>query len=150
MERYTVPIGVGLLLIKGEKILLMKRKNTGYADGMFGCPSGHLDPGEWMLDGMVREAKEEVGITISKKDLKFAHAFHKRPYGKGDLKTGMVAIYFTVSKWKGKPINAEPDKCSGIEWYSIDRLPENTVGTVKQVVKNYLKGIPYSQFEGYK
>ena len=41
-ERYQVSMTVGLLLIKEDKVLLMKRQNTGYMDGYYGVLGGHV------------------------------------------------------------------------------------------------------------
>lgn len=46
-------------------------------------PSGHLEEGEPVIDGAVREAGEEVGVTINPDDLAFAHVVHYRAPGCG-------------------------------------------------------------------
>ena len=45
-ERFKSIVCVDILLIKENKILLMKRKNTGYDDGMYELPGGHLESNE--------------------------------------------------------------------------------------------------------
>ena len=57
-------IGVFILLRKEGKILLIRRKGTGYRDGWYSMPSGHLEKGEAISAAAVREAREEVGIRI--------------------------------------------------------------------------------------
>lgn len=42
-ERFKMHTTVALLLIKNNKVLLMKRCNTGYMDGYYGMVSGHLE-----------------------------------------------------------------------------------------------------------
>ncbi|MFE1099334.1 hypothetical protein ACFW4K_02370 [Nocardiopsis alba] len=44
-ERYRSIIDVHVILPRGDKILLLERRNTGYCDGMLHLPSGHLDEG---------------------------------------------------------------------------------------------------------
>jgi 8-oxo-dGTP pyrophosphatase MutT (NUDIX family) len=49
-----------------------------------GKPSGHLEEGESVIDGAVREAGEEVGVAIDPSDLTFVHVVHYRaPGGEG-------------------------------------------------------------------
>ena len=49
---------------KGQEILLQKRHNTGYMDGMWDCSvAGHVENGESMKMALLREAKEEIGIN---------------------------------------------------------------------------------------
>ena len=148
MDRYKIPIGIHLLLRRGEEVLLIRRFNTGYADGKYGLPSGHLESGEWALDGIAREAREEVGIAIETNALQLAHTIHKRPYGNDSAGSGIVALFFIADRWEGEPRNMEPDKCDRIGWFRMDDLPEETIPFIKQAIDNYRKGIVFSQFDG--
>ena len=56
-EKYCVKITVGLILEKNGKILLIKRKNTGYMDGMYGFLAGHVEKGESLKQAMVHTFK---------------------------------------------------------------------------------------------
>ncbi len=56
-NRYRSIVDVYVLLRRADGcILLMERANTGYADGRLCPPSGHLEDGESVLEGAVREA----------------------------------------------------------------------------------------------
>ena len=44
-----------VLLWEGRKVLLSKRLNTGFKDGLFGLPGGHVNPGENPIAAAVRE-----------------------------------------------------------------------------------------------
>ena len=50
-----------LFLQKGDGILLMRRQNSGYYDGWYTVPAGHVEAGELPVDALLREAKEEIG-----------------------------------------------------------------------------------------
>ena len=54
-----------LFLIEEDKILLQRRFQTGFEDGSYGVPAGHLDGGETARAGCVREVSEEIGVTIN-------------------------------------------------------------------------------------
>lgn len=73
MERreFSTYLTVGLILIKNNKILLMKRCNTGYEDGKYGLVAGHVESKESLKQAIIREAKEEIGINLSKQDLEY-------------------------------------------------------------------------------
>ncbi len=42
VERFTVPVSVHVFLTKDDDILLLRRCNTGYEDGNYSVPAGHL------------------------------------------------------------------------------------------------------------
>ena len=78
-ERHKEVPASYLVLIKGGKILLQRRFNTGYMDGKYSLPAGHVDEGESFGKCIAREAKEEIGVDVDIKDLKFVN-FNLIPY----------------------------------------------------------------------
>jgi ADP-ribose pyrophosphatase YjhB (NUDIX family) len=76
--RFKVGPAVHLVLIEEDKVLLAKRANTGYEDGKWSVPAGHLDGGESVREATVREAAEEIDIAIEVDDVRFGHVMHRR------------------------------------------------------------------------
>ena len=60
----THRLAVYLILRRDDRVLFGLRRGTGYRDGEWGLPSGKLEAGERLLDAMVREAKEELGLDL--------------------------------------------------------------------------------------
>ncbi len=56
------PYAVFALIINGDKILSVSRKNN-HAD--FGLPGGKLDPGEGFKEALIREVMEETGLLVT-------------------------------------------------------------------------------------
>lgn len=143
-ERYLSRIGVDIFLerkneISGRKqILMLKRAGTGYCDGYFDLPGGHLEANEDIFDGMIREAKEEIGITIKREDMEILHIYHR-------YKGGMLKFVFKTDKYNGIPINNEMNKCEKIEWIDFENLPENIVPSIKIELDNIKNGVYYSK-----
>lgn len=54
-------------------VLLHRRCNTGYMDGRYDLPSGHVEKGEPLLRAAVRELREETGVTVLEEDLRLWH-----------------------------------------------------------------------------
>ena len=73
---FRLPVAVHLLLIKDDRILLLRRHNTGYEDGNYSVVAGHIDGGEKLRSAMVREAREEAGIEISPSNLRVVGVMH--------------------------------------------------------------------------
>jgi ADP-ribose pyrophosphatase YjhB (NUDIX family) len=141
MERFKMPVAVHLLLIQDDKILLIKRFNTGYCDNMFSLPAGHVEKGENVRDAMIRETKEEINIDVSKK-LKIVQVMNRK-----GTDQERIDYFFLAKKWKGIINNNEPNKCSLIKWVNIDKLPKNTISYVKYAIEMYLKKEKFTMFD---
>lgn len=129
-----------LFLIKGNKILLLRRFNTGYQDGNYSVPAGHIEGKETARETMVREAKEEVEIEIKREDLKVVHVMHRNENEE------RIDFFFTIKKWKGEAQIMEPHKCDDLNWFELDDLPNNIVPYIKQAINCFLKNIFYSEY----
>ena len=59
------------ILIRNDKneVLLQRRQGTKLWPGFLALPAGHVDEGENVYEAFVREAKEELGIEVSKNDI---------------------------------------------------------------------------------
>ncbi|AWS41597.1 NUDIX domain-containing protein [Streptosporangium sp. 'caverna'] len=122
-QRQQVTVDVHVILERAGQVLLCLRDGTGYADGLFCLPSGHLDAGETVIECAVREALEEVGVTIDPDRLRAAAVLHHLP-PEGQPRVG---FFFATDTWEGEIVNAEPNKCARVEWAPADALPGNTV-----------------------
>lgn len=136
-ERFQLRSAVYLMLIKGNKILLSRRFNTGWMDGKYSLISGHLDGGESVSTAMVREAFEEGKIVINKEDLMPATVTHRV----SDVE--YIDFFFVVEKWKGEPTIGEVDKCDDLSWFSLDDLPDNLLPFIRDAIENYQKKMSF-------
>ena len=138
--RAKFPVTVHLFLFRRDQILLLRRFQTGYMDGYYSLPAGHLDGEETVRMAGVREAREEIGVRIDPSDLIFAGVFHRHEDEE------RVDFFFQVLNWSGEPVNAEPEKCDGLSWVELDALPGNTVPYVRLAIGNFRAGIPFEEF----
>ncbi|MGV9375856.1 NUDIX hydrolase [Nonomuraea sp. NPDC003707] len=138
-ERFRAIVDVHVLLLRDSTVLLGRRTGTGYGDGLWHLPSGHLEAGESATEAAVREAGEEVGVTIDPDDLRFVHVMHRAPE--------RVGLFFAADTWTGEPYNAEPDKCSEIAWWPLDGLPRDMVGYPAAAIANVVNSVPYALHE---
>ena len=138
--RARFPATVHLLFFRDDKILLSRRFNTGYRDGEYSVPAGHLDGNETVRAAAAREAAEEVGVQIEKEDILFSSVMHRND---GDER---VDFFLHVLAWRGEPLNNEPNKCDDIYWEHIDSLPDNTIPYVRRAIQNHRKGICFDEF----
>ena len=136
------PVDVLLLLTYGEHVLLALREGTGYADGQWNLPSGKLEFGEDAVSGVIREAREEIGVCLDPSEPRMVTTVHHRNTA-GFSRVGLAfAVPFDPAR-HGDPVNAEPHKCAKIEWFPADMLPSNTYPYTAACVRAYRDGQPF-------
>jgi 8-oxo-dGTP diphosphatase len=138
--RARFPATVHLLLFRGEEILLLRRLNTGYRDGEYSVPAGHLDGRETVIAAAAREAQEEIGVQLEPVSILFSSVMHRL---EGDER---VDFFVHVKAWQGEPFNAEPEKCDDLRWYPLSSLPENVVPYVRRAIRNHLEMVRFDEF----
>jgi 8-oxo-dGTP diphosphatase len=136
--RQRPQVDVHLLLCKGEEVLLGQRINTGFADGAWHFPSGHAER-EGAVAALIREAGEELDIRIEPQDVKLVHLTHHR------TDSDRMALFFRVDTWSGEPVNTEPDKCAGWQWFPLRNLPDEMIPYARLTIDRYLAGETYSE-----
>lgn len=141
-ERNKAVPAVYLFLRKGDEILLMRRQGSGYYDGWYSVPAGHVEAGELPLEGLVRETAEELGIVIDPKDVKLVHTMYRT---KHDETGDRADLFFLSTKWSGEIRIMESHKCDDIKWFPINALPENMMHHVREALMYSEKGIIYSE-----
>jgi len=140
MIRALFPVTVHLLFFRDDHVLLLRRFSTGYRDGEYSVPAGHLDGGETVMSAAAREAQEEVGVKIRLSDMVFSSVMHRTEDDE------RVDFFVHVRQWQGDPFNAEPDKCDDLCWVDVNKLPANMVPYVRRALGNHLNDIRFDEF----
>ena len=142
-ERFKIPVFVALILRKNEKILLIRRSNTGSGDGFYSCAGGGVDGDEPITQAMIREADEELGIKLKKENLKIVHIVHSK---KRQDANENVGFFLEATEWEGELRNMEPHKHDDVSWFCLNDLPKNTFPRLIHVIKMVDKKIFYSEY----
>ncbi len=134
------------VIFKNEegKVAFVLRSNTSWMNNFYSLPSGKIETDESALKAAIREAKEEVGVSIKEKDLRHLLTTHRK--NEGDHAPEWIDIYFEASAWQGELYNAEPEMHSKLEWLDPDNLPNNTVDNVKADFRAIKEGRTYNEF----
>lgn len=124
-------IGVGILVLKDNKILLGERVNA-HGSGTWCPPGGHLEFGETPQDCTARELLEEVGL-IAKNIISgpWTNDFFEVE-GKH-----YVTLYMIVTEFEGTPSVQEPDKCLSWNWFDYSDLPSPLFLSLKNYLERY-------------
>lgn len=124
-RRHLMAVASHLILRDEEgRILHLRRAGTGYADGAWSIPAGHVEAGETAAETCVREAREEIGISLATEALRFVLVQHKYDLD-GEER---IDLFFEADLPVGqRPIIAEPDKCDALAWAPIEAPPSPMV-----------------------
>ena len=133
--RHRVPMTVFTVIMNDQdQVLLMRRANTGFGDGQYSLPGGHVEKHERIADAAKREVLEETSIHLT--DVRIQGVIHSdvdREY------LHFVAVA-THKDWTGEARNMEPDQCDHIAWYPWGNWPDNTLPCIKLALENFRKG----------
>lgn len=134
-------VGVGVLLVRDETLLLVKRKYNPDA-GMWSIPGGHLDLGEEVEDAAIREAEEETGFRTRVTEL--AGIIDKIMYDEqGDIKYHYVLINYFVEQIEGDPNQAPVPDDDALEarFVPFEKLQEyNLTESLIELLKDLKMG----------
>jgi 8-oxo-dGTP diphosphatase len=139
-ERFRAPVAVHVLFVCHEEVLLLRRFNTGYEDGSFSVPAGHLNGGETIISAAIRETWEETGVTIDPGDLRIVQVMHRF------AEEERIDYFLAVHRWHGEIWNCEPEKCDLLAWFPIDALPDNTIPYVAHGIRCWRAGVRFTTF----
>ncbi|MFD7163596.1 NUDIX domain-containing protein [Streptomyces violascens] len=132
---HSAIVYAGLILEDSDgDILFMRRANTGFADGQWSLPGGRVDPGELLVQAAAREGEEELGVKA--RDLRTAYVLNKVT----DQGVPVIGWYFHTTQWDGTPVNAEPDRCSGLRWINPRAMDPHTEITDRTAIEAWTGG----------
>lgn len=134
-----------LILKKDDKVLFAKRQNTGYFDGQWGLPAGHVEAGESMVEALCREVKEEIGITLDPKQVQLKHIIHRKSEFDGSER---IDGFFEGDQWMGELENLEPHKCGKLEWFPREALPQEIIPYIQETLEKIEENVFYRE-EGW-
>lgn len=138
---------VHLLLIRENKVLLLRRYKTGIYDGYWCLPSGKIEENESPLQAIIRESEEEVGVQgvpsfMTAVAGRWPHYLNINEFSRD------INLFFALTSYNGDVHNREPHKHDVMEWFDMAALPESLIPVVKIGIDQVLKGIPYGEW-GY-
>ena len=120
-RRESVELTAVCLVYRDGEVLLQNRVKEewhGYA-----LPGGHVEPGESIVESIIREMKEETGLTILHPQLCGIKQF--------PIEGGRYLVFlFRTTEFKGELISSDEGK---MEWIRISELDNySTVSDLKE------------------
>ena len=100
------------VITNGDKVLLIQRAPTVRGGGYWAPVSGEVEPGENQEAAVVREAKEEVGLTV-------------RPLRKvweNITSRGTFRLHWWLAEYIGGELVIEKREVSDARWLTVDEI----------------------------
>lgn len=135
MKHKLIP-AVYIIIEDDDKLLFLRRSNTGYQDGKLSLPAGHIEKGETPYEAAIREAHEEIGITVYNEEIEIQHVCYR-------YEVDRIDYYLKINKWNGDIKNNEPHKCSELVW--LQEPTDEVIGVVKGCIRNIDQNILFSE-----
>lgn len=143
-----VGVGVGIMILKNNKILLGKRHEDPnkadselHGEGGWTMPGGKVNFGETLEEAASREIQEETSLKVNPAELKFISLSNDKV-----ADAHFITIGFLCKNFKGKPKVMEPDEITEWKWLNLNTPPEKMFFPSLRLLKNYLDNIVYRQF----
>jgi mutator protein MutT len=123
---YSGPVQIVTAVLRdGDRVLLCHRSagRRWYSD-VWDLPGGHVEEGEDPRESLVRELREELGITASAPSGPPMH----------EIRTVTLEMQiWLVDRWIGTPVNAAPQEHDAVAWFETSDL-----GGLRLAHKSYL------------
>lgn len=103
-------VSCGLLVRDGRVFLVHRADSNDWYPNVWDFPGGHIEPGESSPDALMRELREELGVTVV-------------PLGDAPLMTlrdeGVVMDIWRIHEWEGEVVNAAPEEHDALGWFTL-------------------------------
>lgn len=148
MSRLHVPIAAHVLLTRADgKVLFQRRAGTGFADGQWSVPAGHVEAGETFHAAAARELREETGVSVTVTDLELLCVQQKLDTDGQER----VDVFFRAAvPADQQPQILEPDRCDGLRWATPAAPPEPVVAYVGAALRQIAGGVGVLSYFGYE
>lgn len=130
-----------------QEWLYVRRADTGYWDGAWGLPGGHVQPGEQIHEAAAREAFEEVGLRVDPNKLLLAYVLQRNKEDEGI--EDRVDFYFKATEWSGQAENKEPHAHDAIGWHKPEAVPGEVMDFMGEAAVAITEGRRFGTF-GWK
>ena len=114
-------------------VLLQLRKD----DNTWATHGGSIELDERVEDAMIREIKEEIGLSVLEYKLLniYSGPEHHKIYPNGD-EVSCIDIVFYCHKFEGE-MELQEDEVLNVQWFNKDNLPNNIGRNTRKWLNDY-------------
>jgi 8-oxo-dGTP pyrophosphatase MutT (NUDIX family) len=139
------PCAVAAFIVdERERLLLLSCPDKRGAPGKWEVVNGALEAGETLLQGVLREVREEAGPQIRVRPLGVIHAYTFRY---DESIQHMNAVCFLLAYEGGEVVPGDDMAGSEVRWTSLDELES---GVVEILIPSFYPWLPRHAIEMYR
>lgn len=113
------------MVCDGGKVLVQDRAKPGWQGITF--PGGHVEPGESVVDSVIREVREETGLTVARPRLRGVKDWMR------DDGSRYIVLLFTAEDFSGE---LAPSKEGNVFWAERSQLPHmNLARSMRETIE---------------
>ena len=105
-----------LIVRQGEILLGLRSPALSFCPNVWDVIGGHIEPDEQPEQSLVRELREELGITPTR----WAH-LETLVDEDQERDEAVECHFYLVTAWTGAPRNLAPEEHTRIAWFSLDQ-----------------------------
>jgi 8-oxo-dGTP diphosphatase len=139
-KKFSGQTAAAIIEFPNNKILLIKRGTTVFR-GYWALPGGKIEAGETVEDAIVREIKEETGLTVE--ILKKIGKYHESGVNNG-IEYDYYPTCFLVRIVEGK-IERQKEEIEQIRLFKLDEIPQRLAFKHLDMLKDYKKNKSITQ-----
>lgn len=132
-------ISVGMVFIKNQKILLIKKKKKAY-NQKYSIVAGHLENGESPIIAIKREVKEEIGLDLNIEEVSLLKYFENI---KGDVCGQNVSnhrwyVFLANQIIDDSQVNIDKGEIIEYEWVKFEDIKDKTLTYACERILQYI------------
>ncbi|MBE6974929.1 MAG: 8-oxo-dGTP diphosphatase [Ruminococcaceae bacterium] len=130
------------MITNGDHVLVIDRKKEDWPGVTF--PGGHVEPAESFVDAVVREVREETGLTISDPRLCGTKQFQT------DTGARYVVFFYRASQFSGELISSSEGEVFWVRRDELDKYPlsMDMMAMVEVMERDDLSEFYYQKVDG--
>ena len=112
-NRYPMVVMIAIQNTKGEFLMQKRSPKKG---GDWGVTGGHPKHGETPIEGIITEAKEELGLDISNENI--------IEFERGCDGTDCYIMYYVQMDLDISKLNIQLDELTDVKWFTMEKLQD--------------------------
>ncbi len=133
MKRYTGKTATAIIPFPNDQILLIKR-NTRPFKGYWALPGGRMDPGETISQTVIREVKEETGLTTQ---IEWVVGEYVEVGCREEIEYEYYPTCFVVKPVSGE-LKKQDSEIQEIQLFSLNNLPKLLAFEHEKMLEDYI------------